>query len=73
MFPSLYESIKTGETMTSNRYILEARNAPSSSLGNYSIHDLRMYVDHYAEELKLKKQPVIPGDPGYAPWSPEQK
>ncbi|MCF8567306.1 hypothetical protein LLE49_21525 [Alicyclobacillus tolerans] len=49
------------------------RNQPTQSLGNYSIHDLKLYVNHYAEELRLKKQLPIPGDPGYAPWSPEKR
>ncbi|KYP79313.1 carboxypeptidase-like regulatory domain-containing protein [Ferroacidibacillus organovorans] len=50
-----------------------ARNFPSASLGNIHQQDLRGFVAHYAEELKLKQQPAIPGDPGYLPWSPEQK
>ncbi|GLG01456.1 hypothetical protein Alches_14950 [Alicyclobacillus hesperidum subsp. aegles] len=49
------------------------RNAPSASLGNFSTHDLRRYIDRYASELKLKRQAPIPGDPEYAPWSPQQQ
>ncbi|QSO51844.1 hypothetical protein JZ785_24225 [Alicyclobacillus curvatus] len=51
----------------------QRQNLPSSSLGAFSKHDLRMYVDHYADELKLKKQSPIPGDPEYAPWGPDTK
>lgn len=50
-----------------------ARNFPSASLGNIHPQDLRGFVMHYAEELKLTHQPPIPGDPGYLPWSPVQK
>ncbi|GMA56459.1 hypothetical protein C7445_101194 [Alicyclobacillus sacchari] len=49
------------------------RNAPSTSLGNFSTHDLKRYIDRYASELKLKRQAPIPGDPEYAPWSPQQQ
>ncbi len=51
----------------------ERQNLPSASLGAFGKHDLRMYVAHYAYELKLKKQPPIPRDPDYAPWSSDVK
>lgn len=49
------------------------RNLPSSSLGNYSKNDLQMYIQHYATEMKLKKQSPISGDPEHSPWGSEQR
>lgn len=66
-------SLSTIQPVVLQPIVPNGRNAPSQSLGNYSLHDLRLYVDYYAEKLKLKKQPLVPGDPGYAPWSPEQR
>lgn len=48
------------------------RNLPSRALGNIHSEDLRRFIERYAEMMKLKRQAPVPGDPGYAPWSPEQ-
>jgi hypothetical protein len=66
-------SQNTVQTVVLQPIVPNSRNEPSQSLGDFFRHDLKMYVDYYAKELKLKKQPPIPGDPGYAPWSPEQQ
>lgn len=50
-----------------------ARNLPSASLGNIHQHNLRNFVARYAELMGLTKQTPVPGDFGYAPWSPVQK
>jgi len=50
-----------------------ARNLPSASLGNIHQHNLRQFVARYAQVMGLTKQTPIPGDFGYAPWSPVQK
>ncbi|GMA64298.1 hypothetical protein NZD89_03140 [Alicyclobacillus fastidiosus] len=57
-------SLNTVQPVVLQPIVPNGRNQPSQSLGNFSIHDLKLYVDHYAEELNLKKQPPIPGDPG---------
>ena len=49
------------------------RNEPSASLGMIYHHELNQLVDRYAEQLKLVKQPPIPGGFGYAPWGPARK
>lgn len=49
------------------------RNMPSQSLGQIHHQDLRMYIDRYAAEVGLKKQPPIQGDFDYAPWSPDKQ
>ncbi|MCY0876832.1 MAG: hypothetical protein OWT28_11265 [Firmicutes bacterium] len=50
-----------------------ARNLPSASLGNIHQHNLRNFVERYAELMGLTRQAPVPGDFGYAPWGPALK
>jgi hypothetical protein len=47
------------------------RNEPTYALGNLHRHDVLKMVNDYAKQLKLKKQPPVPGEQGYSAWGPE--
>ncbi|MCL6442578.1 MAG: hypothetical protein K6T83_03805 [Alicyclobacillus sp.] len=49
------------------------RNEASASLGQLHHLDVIEIVNRYAQMLGLSKQPGIPGELGYSPWSPDVK
>ncbi|MCY0894360.1 MAG: hypothetical protein OWR52_12790 [Acidibacillus sp.] len=52
-----------------NPIVQNQRNEPTIMLGNIHRHTYIGLVSYYAELQKLKKQPPIPGEQNYAPWS----
>lgn len=50
----------------------QQRNEPTAAIGNLHRQDIMSIINKYAQELKLKRQPAIPGDPQNAPWGPQQ-
>ncbi|PWI57793.1 hypothetical protein [Sulfoacidibacillus thermotolerans] len=61
------------QPVTLNPIVPNQRNEPHAELG--AIHRLTIIglINHYAEMQKLKKQPPIPGELNYAPWSPRTR